>query len=251
MKVAYLDCFAGIAGDMIIGALLDAGLSLELLQGELKKLNLAGWQLKVEKVKKNGISGTKFAVQAKEQHHHNHGNNHNHRHRNLHDIQQIINDSNLDQDIKNTALDIFSRLAQAEAKVHGTTVEEVHFHEVGAMDAIIDIVGAAVGFHLLGIEQVMASSLTTGSGFVQCSHGTIPIPAPATAELLKGVPCQHGDINQELVTPTGAAIITSICHCFGPMPEMISETVGYGAGDGDLSIPNLLRIHIGEIKKNR
>lgn len=243
MKVAYLDCFAGIAGDMIVGALLDAGLSIEVLQNELEKLNLDGWHIEARKIKKHGITGTKFDVHV-ETHHHDH------HHRNLHDIQNIINSSTLDEPIKVTALKIFERLAAAEAKVHGTTIEEIHFHEVGALDAIIDIVGAAVGFQVLGIEKVLSSPLTTGTGFVQCAHGTIPVPAPATVELLYGVPYRHGDIPQEMVTPTGAAVLTTLCSEFGSMPEMITEAVGYGGGERKLPIPNLLRVHIGEIKKN-
>lgn len=247
MKVAYLDCFAGIAGDMIVGALLDAGLSFELLQRELKKLNLDGWHIEAKQVKKHGITGTKFFVQTADNHHHDH----EHHHRNLNDIERIIDQSELETNIKATALNTFKRLAEAEAKVHGTSIKEIHFHEVGAVDAIIDIVGATIGFHWLGIEEVMASSLTTGRGFVNCAHGTIPIPAPATTELLKGVPYQHGEINQEMVTPTGAAVLTTICNQFGPMPEMISETIGYGCGDRELPIPNMLRIHIGEVKKKK
>ncbi len=243
MKVAYFDCFAGAAGDMIVGAMLDAGLPLAVLEKELNKLKLDGWSISVQKVKKHGIRATKFNVHTE----HHHGD-HCHHHRNLQDIQKIINQSDLQAAVKQTALKIFSRLAQAEAKVHGTTVEEIHFHEVGALDAIIDIVGASIGIHYLGVEQVYASPLITGSGFVECAHGRIPVPAPATVELLHGVPYRHGDQPYEMTTPTGAAILTTICRQFGPLPEMITHRVGYGAGDRELAIPNLLRLHIGEKK---
>ncbi|MTI81054.1 MAG: nickel pincer cofactor biosynthesis protein LarC [Firmicutes bacterium] len=243
MKVAYFDCFAGAAGDMIVGALLDAGLDIDELISELNKLNLKGWQVQANKIKKQGIEGTKFNVQLENQHH-NHGHHH---HRNLYDITNIINNSLLDQSVKDTALRIFSRLAEAEAKVHGTTIEEIHFHEVGALDAIIDIVGAAIAFYKLGIEKVICSPLTTGTGFVECAHGTIPVPAPATVELLQGVPYQHGDIKQEILTPTGAAILTTMSSKYTTMPEIICSSVGYGGGDRELPVPNLLRVHIGEL----
>ncbi|MBM7855314.1 uncharacterized protein (TIGR00299 family) protein [Desulfohalotomaculum tongense] len=248
MKAAYFDCFSGIAGDMIVGALLDAGLSLEELKAELNKLNLDGWRVEAKKVKKHGITGTKFIVHV--EHHHHDYEHHHHHHRNLHHIRQIINGSTLDQPVKETALKIFERLAAAEAKVHDTTVDQIHFHEVGALDAIIDIVGAAVGLYKLGVEKVISSPLTTGTGFVHCAHGIIPVPAPATVELLQGVPCRHGDIQEEMVTPTGAAILTTVCTQFEPMPEMVTSAVGYGSGERELPIPNLLRVHIGELKSS-
>ncbi|WP_031513922.1 nickel pincer cofactor biosynthesis protein LarC [Desulfofalx alkaliphila] len=241
MKIAYFDCFAGIAGDMIVGAFLDAGLPFDRLEQELKKLNLTGWQISAQKIKKHGITGTKFSVKV--YHHHCR----HHHHRNLQDIEDIIRHSDFDEPIKETALKIFQRLAIAEAKVHGTSINEIHFHEVGAEDSIIDIVAAAIGFHHLKIDKVMASPLTTGTGFVKCAHGTIPVPAPATVELLHGVPYRHGDIAEEMVTPTGAAVLTSLCSEYRTMPEIITQAVGYGAGDRELPIPNLLRVHIGEI----
>ena len=239
MKVAYLDCFAGVAGDMLVGALLDAGLPLTDLQTELDKLNITGWQIDVKRVKKQGVTGTKFNVVLEE----------HHDHRNLNDIRQIINTSTLATPIKDTALKIFERLALAEAKVHDTTVNDVHFHEVGALDAIIDIVGVAVGFHWLEVEEIICSPLITGRGYVHCAHGTIPVPAPATVELLCGIPYQQGNIEQELVTPTGAAVVATLCKEFRPLPEMITQQVGYGAGQRDLTIPNLLRLHIGKKKQ--
>lgn len=241
MKVAYFDCYAGISGDMIVGAFLDAGLPLELLKGEFNKLDLNGWDINAYKIKKQGITGTKFQVLL---HHEDH---HDHHGRNLHHIINLITQSTLNNPVKETAVKIFKRLAEAEAKVHGTTVDKIHFHEVGALDSILDILGAAVAIHHFKIHRVYSSVPTTGSGFVRCAHGTIPVPAPATVELLRGVPYRHGDISTEMVTPTGAAVLSALCEDFGPMPTMISQRVGYGGGDRELAIPNLLRVHIGEL----
>lgn len=243
MKVAYLDCFAGVAGDMLVGALLDAGFPQSELQRELDRLNISGWQIEVKKVTKQGIVGTKFNVILDEQA--------CHEHRSLQDVRQIINNSTLATPIKDRVLKIFENLAAAESKVHGTSVDDIHFHEVGALDAIIDIVGAAAGFHWLDVEQIICSPLITGRGYVHCAHGTIPVPAPATVELLRGIPYRQGDLDRELVTPTGAAIVTTLCNEFGPQPEMITHSIGYGAGRQDLPIPNLLRLQIGKKKAPR
>lgn len=237
MKIAYLDCFSGISGDMTLGALVDAGLDFKLLQRDLAGLALDEYELYEEKVVKNGISGTKVKVLALE----------GHVHRHLGDIQEIIDRSSLPIEVKEKSIQVFTRLAEAEAKVHGTTVDQVHFHEVGAVDAIVDIVGAAIGFWRLGIEKVYASSVHTGTGFVKAAHGVMPVPAPATLELLRGVPVYARDIQQELVTPTGAAILTTYCQEFCPMPEFKVERVGYGAGEKNLEIPNLLRLTLGEL----
>jgi len=237
MKIAYLDCFSGISGDMTLGALVDAGLDFKLLQRDLAGLALNEYELYEEKVVKNGITGTKVKVLALE----------GHVHRRLGDIQGIIDRSTLPNEVKEKSIQVFTRLAEAEAKVHGTTVNQVHFHEVGAVDAIVDIVGAAIGFWRLGIEKVYASSVHTGTGFVKAAHGVMPVPAPATLELLRGVPIYARDIQQELVTPTGAAILTTYCQEFGPMPEFKVERVGYGAGEKNLEIPNLLRLTLGEL----
>jgi len=236
LRVAYFDCFAGISGDMTLGALIDAGLDIEKLKAELSKLNLGGYKISSEKVVKNGITGTQVYVQVDEQKTHRH----------LRHINEIIDNSTLDDDIKNRAKNIFRRLAESEAKIHNTTVEKIHFHEVGAVDAIIDIVGAVIGVKLLGIKKVYASKIHTGRGYVNCQHGKIPVPAPATMELLKDFPIYSTGIERELTTPTGAAIITTLADSFGNMPEMMVEKIGYGAGTGDLEIPNLLRIIIGE-----
>ncbi|HVJ48048.1 nickel pincer cofactor biosynthesis protein LarC [Desulfitobacterium sp.] len=236
MRIAYFDCFAGISGDMTLGALIDAGLNFELLKSDLAKLHLHDYEIRQEKVIKQGMTGTKIHVLSQE----------GHIHRHLQDITRIIEDSELVEEVKKKAITVFRRLAEAEGKVHGTSPEQVHFHEVGAVDAIIDIVGAVIGLWHLGIEKVYASALHTGRGFTKAAHGTIPIPAPATLELLRGIPIYTQDIPFELVTPTGAAILTTYCHDYGDMPVMEVERIGYGAGDRELSIPNLLRMMIGE-----
>lgn len=236
MRIAFFDCFAGISGDMTLGALVDAGLNFEVLKEELAKLHLQDYEIKQEKVVKQGMTGTKIQVLAQE----------GHIHRHLNDITQIIQESELAEKIKDKAIAVFRKLAEAEAKVHGTSPQEVHFHEVGAVDAIVDIVGAAIGLHKLGIEKVYASAVHTGKGFTKAAHGTIPIPAPATLELLRGIPVYTQDIPFELVTPTGAAILSTYSSDFGDMPVMNVDQIGYGAGDRELSIPNLLRVMIGE-----
>ncbi len=235
MKIAYFDCFSGASGDMILGALLDAGLSLALLKQNLSLLNLSNWDLDVEKVVKNGISGSQALVKVEHDHHHRH----------LPDIKKIISESQLAPEIKEASNNIFLRLAEAEAKVHNISIDAIHFHEVGALDAIIDIVGAVIGINALEIEKIYCSPLHVGSGTVQCAHGTLPVPAPATAELIKGRPFYSTGVEGELLTPTGAAILTTLCEDFGPMPAMTADIIGYGAGSAQRSIANLLRIFIG------
>ena len=239
MKIAYFDCFAGASGDMILGSLLDAGLPLEKLKETLAKLQLDHYDLKVKKVLKKGLGGSQAFVIINE-------TDQNHHHRHLADIKAIISQSDLADSIQQKSIAIFTRLAEAEAKIHQTTVDRIHFHEVGAMDAIIDIVGAVVGTTLLGIKKIFCSPLHTGSGTIECAHGTLPVPAPATAELLKGKPVYSTGIEGELLTPTGAAILTTLASNFGPLPAMSVEQIGYGAGTSDPSIPNLLRVIIGE-----
>ena len=239
MKIAYFDCFSGASGDMILGALMDAGLPLEKLKGELAKLKLTHYDLKLEKIAKKGIAGSQAIVIVEEDHHHHH-------HRHLADIRTIIENSDLEDVIKKKSIGIFTRLAEAEAKVHKTSVDHIHFHEVGAMDAIIDVVGSVAGLTALGIEKIVCSPLHVGAGTVECAHGTLPVPAPATTELVRGKPIYSTGVVGELLTPTGAAILTTLSAEFGPMPAMTLETVGYGAGNADIAIPNLLRISIGE-----
>lgn len=186
------------------------------------------------------------------EHDHNHENSHSHSHgRNLSDIESLIDDSELSDSVKEKSKEIFLNLAKAEAKIHNKDINEIHFHEVGAVDAIVDIVGAVIGLELLEIEEIYASSLHTGTGFVNCEHGKMPVPAPATMELLEGIPFYSTGIRKELVTPTGAAIITTLADNFGDRPEMIVEKTGYGAGGYDLEIPNLLRINLGQIKSQK
>ncbi len=238
MKIAYFDCFSGASGDMILGSLMDAGLPLEKLKAELAKLHLGHYDLGVEKVTKKGIAGSRAIVTVEEDHHHHH-------HRHLFDIQTIIEASELDDGIKKKALAVFMRLAEAEAKVHRADVESIHFHEVGAMDAIIDVVGAVAGLAAIGIEEFYCSAMNVGSGTVECAHGTLPVPAPATAELIRGFPVYSSGVQGELLTPTGAAILTTLAEGFGDMPAMVPDAVGYGAGTADTSVANLLRMTVG------
>ncbi|MEN6564688.1 MAG: nickel pincer cofactor biosynthesis protein LarC [Veillonellales bacterium] len=241
MRALYLDCFAGISGNMLLGSLLDVGVPENYLRSELAKLQLTGYDLVIQRVEKSGISANYVDVQL---------THHQHHHRHLPDIIDIIDNSSLELTIKENSKKIFLRLAEAEAKVHGTGIDHIHFHEVGAVDAIIDIVGTMIGFHYLGIEKIYVSKLQVGSGFIQCSHGMMPVPAPATAELLKKVPYYAGKIEKELVTPTGAAIITALDSEFGSMPEQFStDAIGYGAGTWELDIPNVLRMHYGMVQQ--
>jgi len=235
MKLVYFDCFAGVSGDMILGALLDTGLPVERLRAELDKLNLSGFSLEPEKCVKNGITGTKVTVRTDEQKSHRH----------LRHVREIIETSALSRSVKTTSLKVFQALAEAEGRVHDTSPEKIHFHEVGALDAIVDVVGAVTGLELLGVDQVWASPVHVGTGFVDCQHGRIPVPAPATVELLKEVPVYSTGLQAELITPTGAAILKTIAAGFGPMPSMCLEKVGYGAGSCDLPIPNHLRLIVG------
>ena len=304
MDVLYFDCLAGISGDMTIGALLDLGVEEDKLMSELNKIELDGYQLKVSKAQKSGITGTDFQVQIEntnshkteshgsagedsDDHSHGHSHEHNHthdhdhthehdhshfnhdehehnhshevqeehshdhgdhQHRNLHDIKHLINDSNLDDKVKELSLNMFQLVAEAEAKVHNKDVAEVHFHEVGAVDSIVDIVGVAICIRELDVDKVYASNLHIGTGFVECAHGTIPVPAPATTEILRDVPVYSKGVESELITPTGAAIIKTLADEFGPVPEMIIDRTGYGLGDRDLEITNLLRVYRGKKK---
>lgn len=236
MSVAYFDCFSGISGNMVLGALLDAGLELNDLREGLAHLDIAGYVIRAETVSRGGLRGTHVTVELA-----GHGPE-----RHLRDIEAIITGSALPERIQAQSLVIFRRLALAEAKVHGMPVDHVHFHEVGAVDAIVDVVGAVVGFDRLGIEQIYASPVRVGRGTVTCAHGVMPVPAPATAELLKGVPTYGRDVDAELVTPTGAAILTALVQGFGAAPPMAVAQIGYGAGTRELPHPNVLRISIGE-----
>jgi len=235
MKIAYLDCFSGIAGDMFLGALIDAGLKLSDLKNELNKLGLKGYSISAKTVNKKGLSGTKFDVKFKEG-----------KTRHYSEIVKLIDKSKLDKEVKELSKKIFYVLGKAEAKIHNTKLEKVHFHEVGAVDSIIDIVGAAIGVKKLEIERIYCSALPLGKGFVKFSHGKWPIPGPAAVEILKGKPVYQNKTEKELVTPTGAAIAAVLCSGFGEMPRMKVGKIGYGAGSADLETPNMLRIFIGE-----
>lgn len=238
MLDAYFDIFSGISGNMTLGALIDAGLSLEKFKGELSKLGMDDeYEIVSKRVLKNGMSATYVNVELKK---------HEHVHRHLQDIQEIIDKSGISKSAKEKSKEIFFQLAKAESKIHGVDINEIHFHEVGATDAIVDIVGSVVGMELLSIERIKASPIHVGNGFVESAHGKIPVPAPATMELLNGVPIYSIGIKSELTTPTGAAIITTLSEDFGPRPEMRINKTSYGAGTRDLEIPNLLRLNLGE-----
>ena len=237
MKIAYFDCCAGISGDMVLGALIDSGLDVSILRRELAKLHLGDYSISASKDERHHITGTNIKVRLKESGHH----------RTFKEIKNIINKSSLTTKVKVLSTSIFENLAKAEAKVHGCRVDDVHFHEVGAIDSIVDIVGTAIGIEKLGIGQVYASPLPLGSGWVKTSHGRMPVPAPATLELLKGVPVASSPATSELTTPTGAAIIKTLSLSFGNMPHMEIEGTGYGIGDRSFKeIPNILRLIIGK-----
>lgn len=240
MRVIYLDCFSGISGNMMIGALLDAGLPIDYLQAELNKLPIKSYKLIDKAVVKKGIKARYFNVEAWQWFQPS---------RNLHDINKIIDESGLADTVQTRAKAIFQRLAAAEAKVHGVPETKIHFHEVGAVDSIIDIVGTVIGLEYLGIERIFSSELHVGSGFVKCAHGLMPVPAPATAELLKNIPFYSDKIKGELVTPTGAAVVACLSEAYGPLPKGFRvEQVAYGAGSMDLDIPNVLRLYAGELE---
>ncbi len=238
MPIAYLDCFSGISGDMTLGALVDAGIPIESLRAELEKLNVTGYEITALKVMRSGVSATKVHVCVEEK---------KQPARHLDEIRRVIGESSLSSVVKQKSIKIFEQLAQAEASVHGTTPDCIHFHEVGAVDAIIDIVGSVIGLDILGINSIAGAPVNVGSGLITTAHGTLPIPAPATAELLKGIPTYGSSIPFELTTPTGAVILSTLCTSFGPMPRMKVERIAYGAGEKDIAgQPNVLRLMIGE-----
>ena len=240
MKLLYLDCFAGISGDMLLGALIDLGVSEDGLRTELGKLALPGYSIATRRVVKQNIEATKFdCIEA-----------HSIRptqHRGYTQIAGMITGSGLSESVKRRALSVFKRIGEAEAKIHGVPLERIHFHEVGAVDSIVDIVGACIALEQLGVDEVLASPVPLGSGFVETAHGRFPVPAPATLELLKGIPTQPTEIAKELVTPTGAALLAEFATKFSTLPAMRIEKVGYGAGTRDLErTPNVLRAVLGQ-----
>ncbi|HKN83552.1 MAG TPA: nickel pincer cofactor biosynthesis protein LarC [Pyrinomonadaceae bacterium] len=241
MKTLYFDCFAGASGDMILGAMVAAGMDPDYLRRQLSLLNVEGFSIDFETVNRSGVSATYARVETVEEH----------KHRHLADIKQIIEASGLPACVKQRAVQIFIRLAAAEAQVHNEPIDHVHFHEVGALDAIVDVVGAAICFDALGIERFVSSPLHVGSGMVQMAHGRFPIPPPAVTELLKGVPFYASDVKGELLTPTGAAIITTVCSEYRPIPQMKTERTGYGAGTREYhDFPNVLRVLLGETESS-
>jgi uncharacterized protein (TIGR00299 family) protein len=237
MKLAYFDCFSGISGDMTLGALVDAGFPVEQLRSELESLQVSGWQLTTEKIWKNGMAATYVRVKTEDQQ----------KHRSLTTILEILAQSKLAPAVRERAAAIFQKLGEAEAYVHDAPLDKVHFHEVGAVDAIIDIVGACVGFEAFGIDRFACSPLNVGGGTAKMAHGILPVPAPATAKLLQGAPTYSNGVQRELVTPTGAAIVATLCDAFGSQPAMTVSAIGYGAGTADLEgQPNVLRVMVGE-----
>lgn len=247
MTVLYYHCASGISGDMNLGALIDLGVPEAHLRRELARLNLHDeFELKVERAQKMGIWGTRVRVIVHEQHPHSHGHDHHHHGRSWLDIERLIGASNYGDKVKTTVHRMFREVAEAEAHVHGLPVSDVHFHEVGATDSIVDLFGAAICLDLLGIDQVVCGPVELGSGFVRCEHGLLPVPAPATLEILRGVPCQQGGVQGEATTPTGAAILKATVQQFAPRAGFVTERIGYGVGQRDFAVPNVLRVMLGE-----
>lgn len=231
MKTLYLDCFSGISGDMFLGAMLDLGISQEAFLAELSKLPLSDYNVEIKKSFQGGITGTDINVITHEHHPHRH----------LKDIYEIIDKSDLKHEVKLKSKEAFLKLAQAEGKIHGKDPEEIHFHEVGAVDSIIDIVGAFILTEMLGVDRIYSSPVNVGSGLVKCAHGTLPVPAPATLEILKGVPIYSEGEEGELTTPTGALLLSLLAEGYGPMPKGVMIKTGYGLGKKERKSPNVLR----------
>ncbi|HSH70579.1 MAG TPA: nickel pincer cofactor biosynthesis protein LarC [Deferrisomatales bacterium] len=266
-RILYLDAAAGVSGDMFVGALIDAGADPQVIRDHIRCLGIDGLAVRVTRVKRRGLMGTKFdvidpetgrhvdesvATPSGQGHHHGqdrphgHGDGHRHRpHRGLGEVRRILRASALPTPVAEDAVAVFELLGRAEAKVHGVDADQVHFHEVGALDAIADIVAAASAFHQLGVDEAWCSPVHVGCGTVRCAHGVLPVPAPATAEILKGVPVYSDGVQGELCTPTGAALVRHFCAGFRAMPPMVVDRVGYGAGTKDFDIPNLLRATLG------
>ena len=255
MKVLYFDCSSGISGNMTLGALLELCDDPAYLEKELAKLKVEGYHIHISKAKKNGITGTYVDVHLEHDHehshhHHDHDHSHHHEHRNLFDVNQIIEQSDIDEKAKELAKKIFMRVALAESKVHHETLENVHFHEVGAIDSIVDIVGTAILITHIQPDKIYSSIVNDGYGFIHCAHGLISVPVPATSEIFasSNVISRQIDIDTELVTPTGAAIIAELAESYGVMPAMNVTKIGWGCGSKDLKIPNILKVSMGTIE---
>ena len=257
MKTLYFDCSSGISGNMTLGALLEIIGDENYLLEELKKLNVDGYKIEISKQVKNGIIGTYVDVILDEEHHHEHEHDHehehhhHHEHRNLNDVYSVIDNSSLEDKTKDLAKRIFLRVAKAESKVHNKPLEEVHFHEVGAIDSIVDIVGTAILINKINPDRIISSVVNDGYGFIECAHGTMAVPVPATSEIFaaSNVKFRQIDIDTELVTPTGAAIIAELAEEFTTLPAMVTEKIGWGTGSKDLKIPNVLKVYYGEIQE--
>ncbi len=242
MRILYFDCPSGISGDMCLGALVDLGVDIKRIRSELKKLPIEDVSISISRKKYHGITGTNLCIKTKEAHHH----------RTFRDIKELIEESGLSRKVKELSVEIFKEIAQAEAKVHDTDYMEVHFHEVGALDSIVDIVGTAVAMEAIDVDEVYSSPLPMGTGWVDTAHGRMPVPAPATVEILRGVPVKGSHIEAELTTPTGASIVKTLARGFCTMPSMVIEATGYGLGSRNLKeIPNILRVVVGRTREEK
>lgn len=271
MKTLYFDCSSGISGNMTLGSLLEIVGDENYLLNELKKIHVDGYKIEISKKVKNGITGTYVDVilenehhheeehqhmhenehNHEEEHHHTHEHEHHHEHRNLYDVNKIIDESDIDEKSKDLAKRIFMRVAKAESKVHNKPLEEVHFHEVGAIDSIVDIIGTAILINKINPDKIISSIVNDGHGFIECAHGMMAVPVPATSEIFasSNVKFRQIDVDTELVTPTGAAIIAELAEEFTTLPAMVTEKIGWGAGSKDLKIPNVLKVYYGEMEK--
>ena len=246
MKILFYDCFAGISGDMNLGAMIDLGVDPEYLRKELRKIEIGSYEIQVKRDQRRGIFGTKVDVILSSGE--GVSSAHSHGHRSFKDIAGLIEKSTFSDGVKSTSHNIFVKIARAEAKIHGHSIDEVHFHEVGAIDSIVDVVGAAICFEYLNVDRIISSPVQVGGGVVKCAHGMLPVPAPATAEILKGIPIRSGIVPFETTTPTGAAILAATVVCFSDRVDFTPLKIGYGIGQRDTDVPNVLRVFLGEME---